>query len=407
MRTFLLVGGGVESTRGVEVARRLGFRVAVLDADPQAPAMVAADEKLVVSTYDVSAAVKAASALAGREAVVGVSSVATDVPLTVASIAERLGLPGIPVDAARRSSDKLLMKRDLLERGIPTAPYWPVTTLAELGAGLRNSAADEFILKPADSRGARGVLRLRPHDQLESLLAESLAHSPTGRCILEEFQNGPQFSSEGYFTPDWSATPGFSDRNYLRASETAPYMIEDGGESPSFVGADVRAQASELAVAAARALGAPSGIVKGDLVLTDDGPKVIEVALRLSGGWFSTHQIPLLTGVDLVEVAIRSAVGEEIPQSALQGEPHGGVAIRYYFPPEGRVLDVPDPRQIAEQPGVRHCSLNVTVGAVIGPITNHTKRAGHVITVGSSRTEAVRLAQAVIEGFPIVVDQVV
>ncbi len=39
--------------------------------------------------------------------------------------------------------------------------------------------------------------------------------------------------------------------------------------------------------------GLKNGIIKGDVVLSKDKkPYIIEVACRLSGGWFSSHQIP-------------------------------------------------------------------------------------------------------------------
>ena len=43
-------------------------------------------------------------------------------------------------------------------------------------------------------------------------------------------------------------------------------------------------------------MGITNGVSKGDMVLTDEGPKVIEIAPRLSGGWFSTDQIPIGLG---------------------------------------------------------------------------------------------------------------
>ena len=234
-----------------------------------------------------------------------------------------------------------------------------------------------------------------------------MSNSPSRRCLLEEFQFGPQVSSESFVTTDWAETPGFSDRNYLRVDETDPYIIEDGGAAPSFLSQAARDEASAIAVAAGRAIGLFSGVVKGDLVSTDEGRKVIEVALRLSGGWFCTHQIPLLTGVDLVEAAIRTAVGEHVGRDSVTPRESGGVAIRYYFPPEGQVRSVPDRAAVLSRRGVKHFGLNVAPGDIVGPVTNHTRRAGHLIAVGPSREAAVTRAEAVIRDFPIETAEVV
>ena len=53
-----------------------------------------------------------------------------------------------------------------------------------------------------------------------------------------------------------------------------------------------------------------NGILKGDIVIEKNEPLVIEVAPRLSGGYFSTHEIPMSTGVDLLGLALKQAMGE-------------------------------------------------------------------------------------------------
>lgn len=401
MKTLVLVGGGAESLRGIEVARDLGYRVAVLDGNPSAPGLRDADEPLLASTYDVRGAVASVVALSSRTRVVGVTSVAIDAPLTVATIAARLGLPGIGVGAALLSSEKFLMKQQFMRMGIPTPRFWLVESLKEFKKGIESSRAELFVIKPTDSRGARGVLLVRRGDDLAARLDESMMSSPSKRCLLEEFEFGPQISSESYVTKTWAETPGFAERNYLRIAETDPYIIEDGGQAPSVATQEIRDDAVALAVGAGRSLGLVTGVVKGDLVITTEGPKVIEVALRLSGGWFCTHQIPLLTGVDLVEATIRTAVGETIVRDSVTPRESGGIAIRYYFPPEGRVSSVPNRNVLLSQPGVKHVGLQVAVGDAVGRVTNHTRRAGHVIAVGSTRENAVRCAESVIRDFPI------
>ncbi len=87
-------------------------------------------------------------------------------------------------------------------------------------------------------------------------------------------------------------------------------MIENGGEQPSSLSLSQKTEVINLAEQAAAAMGIREGIAKGDMVLTSSGPKVIEIAARLSGGWMSSDQIPLATGVDIVGAAIRIALGE-------------------------------------------------------------------------------------------------
>ena len=184
--------------------------------------------------------------------------------------------------------------------------------------------------------------------------------------------------------------------------QVVPYIVENGGEQPSALPLPAQRQISSVAMAAGRAMGIVSGTVKGDMVWTDRGPYVIEIAARLSGGWMSTDQIPLGTGVDLIECAIRVALGEAVPAEEIRPRWNRGVAIRYFFPPPGRVTAIEGAEGFANVPWVHRLGFFVEPGEVMQPITDHTKRAGFVITTGSTREEAVARAQSVVERVRIV-----
>ena len=107
-------------------------------------------------------------------------------------------------------------------------------------------------------------------------------------------------------------TPGFSDRNYEYLERYAPFFIENGGDLPSHLPANIQDKVKELVGRAASALGVTDGTVKGDIVVHRGEPYVIELAARLSGGFFCTREIPLNTGVDFIGAAIKLAFGETI-----------------------------------------------------------------------------------------------
>ena len=67
----------------------------------------------------------------------------------------------------------------------------------------------------------------------------------------------------------------------------------------------------ELVARATTAMGITDGTVQCDIVVHEGEPYVIELAARLSGGFFCTRQIPLHTGVDFIRFAPRSGTGAE------------------------------------------------------------------------------------------------
>ncbi len=395
-RTLLVVGGGLEAVPGIERARALGLDVAVADLNPDAPGARLADHVLVASTYDPEGVVRAAAAhRAAGGRVDGVLSLGADVPVTVATVAHALGLPGLPLDAAHLAADKLAMKERLRAAGVAVPWFRPVAGAAELGALLRDHPRP-LVLKPVDSRGARGVLRRARDTDPAWAWAESVRHSPTGRVMVEEYETGPQFSTEALALGDRTVTLGFAERNYELLDRYAPFIIENGGQQPSVLAPRDRDAVAELAARAGAALGIARGVIKGDMVLTPEGPKVIEIAARLSGGWLSSDQIPLHTGVDFVGAAIRLALGETVRAEELVPVRAEGVAIRYAFPPPGRVTAVEGVERAAALPGVRRVVCFVRPGDELPPPSNHTLRAACAIAVGRDRAEAVARAEAAV-----------
>lgn len=399
-RAILFVGAGIEAVPGIRRAQDMGLFVVASDADANAPGMAVADDRIVASTYDVDATVASATVYHGTRPFAGVLCLATDVPLTVATVANALGLPGIPLSAARLVVDKLAMKDRFSLDGIPIPWYRRVADASELRQIVANEGVP-LVLKPVDSRGARGVLRLLPGIDLNWAFETALSHSPSGRVMVERYLDGPQVSTESLVIAGRASTPGFSDRNYEFLDRFAPHMIENGGELPSALPAAQRAAVCELVERAARSLGIADGVVKGDIVIYKGGAHVIELAARLSGGYFCTHEIPLNTGVDFVGAALRQALGDKVLPDELQPRFCRGVAQRYLFPNPGRVSSVDVPDWIRRDPDIALCEIRVQPGATIGPMASHPARAGVVIATGESREAAVTKAEAALSAIRI------
>lgn len=391
-KTLLIIGGGIETVPGICLARQMGLHVVVSDMNPKAPGFAEADDHLMASTYDVEATVAEALRFHRQSrAIDGVMCIATDVPLTVAAVAQALGLPGISMESAHLAMDKLAMKDRFSRDGVPVPWYQSVDSAQQLCEVAREQGFP-LVVKPVDSRGARGVLRLGPGDDLEQAYACARSHSPTGRVMVERFLSGPQISTESLVVEGEVFTPGFSDRNYELLERFAPHIIENGGTLPSFLSAEIQQAVRDLVAEAARSLGIRNGVVKGDILVHEGRPFVIELAARLSGGYFCTHQIPLNTGVDLVGAAIRQALGESPDGTALIPRYQKGVAQRFIFPEPGVVTAVEGAQEVAAWPGIALCEMRVALGDRIGAVDSHPARAGLVIATGTDREEAAALA---------------
>ena len=390
MQILLIIGAGVEQGRAYELGQDLGYKVVGTDMNPDAPAFEIADDTILASTRDPEETLQAVIEYLldnPKDELAGVITLANDVPVTVATVAEHFKLPTIGLGAARIAADKLLMKNVFHENNVPTPAFRHVTCLDDVLSAARDWEWP-IVLKPVDGRGARGVLLLDETIDMEWAWQESLGFSTVGRLMVENFVEGPQISTESMMVDGKCYTAAYADRNYQRLDQFRPYIIEDGGTQPAQLTAYQRWSINDLVEKAALAMGITSGIVKGDIVVGPDGPCVIEIAARLSGGYFATDQIPLATGVDLVHLTIMLAVGQKVTPEMLKPTVDYGVAIRYFFPPEGKIKAIRGMEKLAEICGVRKSLIYRQIGENQPTVKAHPDRAGFVIAMGAGREEA-------------------
>ncbi len=394
MSLLWVISAGPEACPTIARAKELGLEVVASDVRPEAPGLALADHAVVASVYDPEETLAAAQSFAARvRAPDGVLCVAADAPRTAARLCEAFDLPGVSVQTARLASDKLAMKERLAADGVPVPWFRSVSDAREL-AELADKEDLPLVVKPVDSRGARGVVRLTGAVDPAWAFATALTHSPSGRVMVEHFLDGPQVSTESLVLGDAVATPGFADRNYALLDRFAPFVLENGGELPSLLPEDVRSATCDAVARATRSLGLSVGVAKGDVVVHRGRPMIIELAARLSGGYLCSHHIPLSTGVDFIGAAIRQAVGQRVDASELAPRRTRGVAQRFVFPRPGRVVAVHGEREVAARREIALVEVRVAPGDLVGPVEHHPSRAGLVIAHADSREAAVRAADA-------------
>ncbi len=154
----------------------------------------------------------------------------------------------------------------------------------------------------------------------------------------------------------------------------------------------MQAKVKQVVGQAAAALGIVNGTVKGDIVVHDGEPYVIELAARLSGGFFCTREIPLNTGVDFVGAAIRLALGETVSEAELQPSQFTPVIQRYAFPDPGTVTSVSGAEAAKAVPGIAEVIVTAREGDVIPAAGDKRPSAAMVLATGETREAALKAA---------------
>lgn len=391
-KTLLIISGGIEAADAARRAKEMGLYVVVSDRDPEAPGFAFADSCLIADVYGPSETAAAAERYNRKiRKIDGVICVAADAPVTTATVTAKLRLPGISLATAELACDKLAMKRCFASLGVPVPWFAEVHTVQELQR-IAIERGRNLVIKPVDSRGSRGVQRVAQIEDLTKAFLLARSHSPSERVMVEEYLDGPQVSTESVVIDGRCFTPGFSDRNYEYLDTYAPFFIENGGDLPSHLPDDIQAKVRDVVARAAAALGVTSGTVKGDIVVHKGEPYVIELAARLSGGFFCTREIPLNTGVDFIGCAIRIALGEPVSPEELEPRALTSVVQRYAFPNPGRVVSVGGAEEARGVAGIAEVVVTAKPGDVIPPAGDKRPSAAMVLATGSSRETALAAA---------------
>ena len=397
-KTLLIISGGIEAIPGIQKAKEMGLYVIVSDGDNNAPGFSFADDQIIASTYDVELTVKKSKNYNNNiRKIDGVICVASDVPLTVASVAKELSIPGVTVESALLSSDKIAMKNQFFLDNVSIPKYKELFNIEELKSTIKNWGFP-LIIKPVDNRGARGVVRINNETDIDWAWDFARQNSLTKRIMVEEFLEGPQVSTESIIINGNCFTIGFSDRNYELLDEYFPFIIENGGDLPSFLPENIQNDIKNLVSQASNSIGVKNGIVKGDIVVNNEKPYIIEVATRLSGGYFCSHEIPLNTGVDFLSNAIKIALGELVNENDLSIKENRYVSQRYLFPEAGRVIKkINGINNLKKMEFVKFFDIRVKENSIIPETTSHPARAGLVIVTGKSRLEAIHNAECAVK----------
>jgi biotin carboxylase len=391
VRTVLFVGAGIHQRRAIQHARADGLRVVAVDADPHAAGLAFADVGERVDFGDVAAVVD----VGRRHDVDGVLTISADraVPV-VATVAERLGLPSIGTDTAHRMTNKVAMRRTLAEAGVPQPRFAAIRRLNEADAALAEVGLPA-VLKPADSGGQRGIFRLDSRGDLERHLHAALAESPTEEAIVEEFVDGLELNGLAVARRGDVTLLTLSDR--LRPPGIG-FGVGWIHVYPSSLYGDSLAEAERVAASAVRALGLENGMSFPQLIATDDGRSlVVEVAARVPGGQMADlarHAI----GVDIVEIALRQALGDDVPDELVDGRFDRPLAIRFLTAspgqlPVGRVRRVGSLDEARAATGVLDVDVFIEAGEVIRPVRVDADRRGYVIATGPTSVLALEAAE--------------
>jgi biotin carboxylase len=390
--TILFVGAGRHQRRALARVKELGTRVVAVDRNADAPGLALAEAGEVIDFTDVAAVVKAGQ----RHAVDGVMTYAADraVPV-VAAVAEALGLPGIGTETAHLMTNKIAMRRQLADAGVPQPRFAAARTIHEARAA---AAAVGFpsVLKPADSAGQRGLFLCESLDDVERHLHASLAQSTEQEAILESFHSGLEVNGLLVVRNGEPVVVTLSDR---RRPSGRGFGVALAHVYPSTLFGDALEEVRRTGVHTVKALGLRDGIAYPQVLWSDDGvARLIEVAARIPAGQMDAVA-RWGVSVDLIEIALLQALGRPVSDELVAPKTQQPMAISFLTAepgplPTGKLVHVSGLDRVRAFPGVVEAELYFREGETINPVQVDGDRRGYVIALGSTNLEAVDRAES-------------
>lgn len=382
MKRLFVVGASVLQLPAIKKAKEMGLYVAAADFNPNAAGIPYADEFFEVSTIDEEGICQAAKEFKAD----GIMTLATDMPMrSVAYTCEKLGLRGISYETAVKATDKGKMIQAFEESGVAHPWYFVISEKAQL-SDIKDKIIYPCISKPVDNAGSRGVMLVNQRSELEDAFLYSSTNGRGGQVIIEEYLQGDEVSVEIMAVDGRINVLQVTDK----LTTGAPHFVEMGHSQPSRLGDHAVDEIKKIAIKAVESVGIENGPAHVEIMMTDSGPKMIELGARMGGDCIATHLVPLSTGIDMVKASILIALGETPDVSPKFCK---GSAIRYFNGQNGIIQSVSGVEDAEKIAGVREIILTKGQGDTVGEITSSTDRIGAVIAQGEDAACAVEVCR--------------
>lgn len=394
-KKIMILGASILQLPAIMQAKKMGIEVIAVDMNPNAIGFKYADKTLVISTIDVKSVLKAAK----EENIDGIMTLASDMPMrTVAVVAKELGLVGIDETTALRATDKAVMRKCLMDNNVPIPKFFKVSSKQEYERAVKQFET-KFIVKPADNSGSRGIFlvdNLSDEKLIDQAYLYSKEYSRNGDIVVEEYMTGDEVSVETLSIDGVCHVVQITDK----LTTGAPHFVEMGHSQPTKHSFEISEKIREVATMAVSAIGIKNGPSHTEIMVTKDGPKIVELGARLGGDCITTHLVPLSTNINMVEKCILIALGEkpDIIKTIDKGS-----AIRYLPSHKGKLLEISNVGEAENVPGVKEISFVKKEGEELTDIESSTARIGFVIAQGDTADTAINACNQAIEQIKVVI----
>ena len=245
---------------------------------------------------------------------------------------------GPRAEEARLETDKAYQREFMTEAAIPGCPDYAVFDDTAAACEYVDAYDGDLAVKPAGLTGGKGVKMIG--DQVTAAEAKAyIRESDYERVVLEERLVGEEFTIQAFVANgDLRTTPAVQDHKRAYEGDEGPNTggmgsYSDTGLSLPFMAEGDYDAAVEILERVVDALPEYKGVLYGQFMLTDEGPKVVEFNARF-GDPEAMNTLPVLD-TPFVDVLTAARDGDSLPELDFSGD----ATVCKYAVPDGYPVD--------------------------------------------------------------------
>lgn len=318
MKKILLLGGSAQQITAIETAKKLGYYTILCDYLPDNPGQNFADKFYLESTTDKEKILE----IAKENKIDGIIAYASDPAApTAAYVAEKLGLPGSPLESVEILCNKDKFRRFLNENGFNSPRANGYSDVSDAIADINNFNFP-VIIKPVDSSGSKGATVLHSTIGIKEAIAFALSFSRSKRIVIEEFIEkkheyligGDIFVYNGKIVL-WGLLNCHRDNcvnSLVPVGKSFPLCLKEN---------DIK-NVKQTLQGIVDKLKIVNAAMNVELIIdTNDRVWPIDIGPR-NGGNMIPDLLGNIFGVDIVEMTIKLAMGEKMDVDIPDGKPY-------------------------------------------------------------------------------------
>ena len=389
---FWVIGGGLLQLSLIEEVTKLGNKVIVTDADPNCVCRNKSSYFKAIDIFDIAQHINYANELIEKGLkIVGVLAAGIDAPETMARVAEHLHLPTVSSDIAHLVNNKDLFRQKMQSIELPVPKYSVVDegNIDELDSIIKDIGYP-LIVKNTSSSGSRGTKIFYSPDftGVHLMIKEAIKVSRSSKALIESLWEGSEHTVETIFDIEGNFHPCFiTDRLFDKSNG---FALETGLIHPSRLTTKEQEEMFLLAEKVSNKIGIKIGAAKFDIIQTNNGPRIIEMTVRLSGGFDCQYLVPAATGKNILKAAILTACGKSFSKDLLEDNKNKVALSESLWPKPGKIIGIEGLDEAKKHQGFEKIFFKLKIGDYVESYEDCTKRVCFIIASGLTYKEAKR-----------------